>query len=110
MTLSRRLRGIPSRRGISANSRKLTNSEESAILQYIIDLDLRAFPPRLSMVEDMANILLATRNASDVSDIQRVRVKWASNFVKRQPQLRIRLNRRIDFQRVQNEDPKEYSE
>jgi len=109
-TLSRRLRGTPARHDISANSRKLTNSEESAILEQIIDLDSRAFPPRLSAVEDMANILLATRNASDASDPQRVGVKWASNFVKRQPQLRIRLNRRIDYQRVQNEDPKQYSE
>ena len=109
-TLGKRLRGIPARRDISANSRKLTNSEESAILQYIIELDSPAFPPRLSMVEDMANILLATRNASDASNIQRVGVKWASNFVKRQPQLQTRLNRRIDYQRAQNEDPKQYSE
>ena len=58
-----------SRRDILANSRKLTDSEESVITQYIINLDLRVFPPRLSMVEDMANLLLAIRNASDISDI-----------------------------------------
>jgi hypothetical protein len=100
VTLGKRLRGIPVRRDISANSRKLTNSEESAILQYIIKLDSRTFPPRLSMVEDMANILLATRNTSDALDILRVKVKWALNFVKRQLQLRTRLNRRINYQRV----------
>ena len=109
-TLRTRRQGISSRRDITANSRKLTNSEESALIQYIIDLDLRAFPPRLSAIEDMANQLLATRNALDASDLQRVGVNWASNFVKRQPQLRTRLNRRIDYQRVQNEDPKQYSE
>jgi hypothetical protein len=58
-TISQRLRGRTSRRDISANSRKLTDSEEKVIVQYIIDLDSRAFPPRLSGVEDMANLLLA---------------------------------------------------
>jgi hypothetical protein len=67
VTLTYRLRGMPSRRDIPANSRKLTNSEESAIIQYILDLDLRTFLPRLSEVEDMANLLLATRSASDAS-------------------------------------------
>ena len=60
--LSRRRRGIQPRRDISANSRKLTNLEESVLIQYILDLSTKGFPPRLSMVEDMANRLLATRN------------------------------------------------
>ena len=102
VTLGRRQRGLPSRRDVPINSRKLTNSEESAIVQYILDLDSRAFPPRLSGVEDMANRLLADRDAG------RVGINWASNFVQRQPQLKTRLNRRIDYQRVQCEDPVRY--
>jgi hypothetical protein len=58
-TLQDRINGTSSRRDILANSRKLTDSEESVLVQYIIDLDSRAFPPRLSGVEDMANLLLA---------------------------------------------------
>jgi hypothetical protein len=114
VTLGRRLAGKPTRPESSANLRKLTNSEESAIVQYIIELDLRAFPPRISAVEDMANLLLAIRNASDASDASTpppiVGVNWAPKFIKRQPQLRMRLNRRIDYQRVQNEDPAQYKE
>jgi hypothetical protein len=45
------------------NSRKLTNLEESTIVEYILDLDSRSFPPRLSGVQDMANRLLADRDA-----------------------------------------------
>jgi hypothetical protein len=109
-TLRARKAGQPSRRDIPANSRKLTNSEESAIVQYILDLDSRAFSPRLSEVEDMANLLLATRNASDASDASlRVGPSWTARFIKRQPQLRTRLNRRIDYQRVQCEDPVQYN-
>ena len=53
-----RLKRHPSRHDTVANSKKLTASEEKVLLEYIIDLDSRAFPPKLCGVEDMANILL----------------------------------------------------
>ena len=64
--LSRRRRGMQPRRDIIANSRKLTNLEESVLVQYILDLATKGFPPQLSIVEDMANRLLATRDAPRV--------------------------------------------
>src|ERR1700761_61426 len=97
--LSRRRHGIQPRRHISANSRKLTDLEESVLVQYILDLAAKGFPPRLSIVEDMANRLLATRDAP------RVGTRWASNFVKRRPELRTRLQRKYDYQRAKCEDP-----
>jgi hypothetical protein len=97
--LVRRRRGICVRRDIPANSRKLTDLEESVILQYILDLDSRSFPPRLSGVEDMANRLLVERNAS------RVGKRWASNFVARYPELKTCFSRRYDYQRALCEDP-----
>ena len=68
-TLYERLQGISSRRSLPANSRKLTDSEENAIIQYILDLDSQAFPLRISGVEDMANRLLAERNVSGASRV-----------------------------------------
>ena len=61
--LSSRKLGIRPRRDIPANSRKLTDLEESVLVQHILDLATKGFPPRLSIVEDMANRLLATRDA-----------------------------------------------
>ena len=90
-TLSRRQRGKASRRDHGRKSRKLTELEESTIVQYIIDLDSRSFPPRLIEVEDMANRLLADRDAP------RVGTRWATNFIKRQPDLRTRSFRRLDY-------------
>jgi hypothetical protein len=52
---------------IPANSRKLTNLEEMAIVYNMIELSERAFPPGLSGVEDMANHLLHERDAPPVS-------------------------------------------
>ena len=97
--LSRRKRGMQSRRDISANSRKLNDLEEKTIVQYILNLDSQGFPPQLSGVEDMANRLLVERDAS------RVGKNWASNFVRRHPELQTRLNRKYDYQRAKCEDP-----
>jgi hypothetical protein len=64
--LGRRLQGIPSRRDILANSRKLTDLEESVLVQYILDLAAKGFPPWVSVVEDIANRLLATHDTLHV--------------------------------------------
>ncbi len=68
-TLRRRRAGKPARRDIPANSRKLTDLEEKVIVDYIIDLVSRAFPPRLLGVEDMANQLLRARDAPPVGKL-----------------------------------------
>jgi hypothetical protein len=99
-TIRRRRDGRHARRDIPANSRKLTDLEEEAIVQYILELCARSFPPRLCDVEDMANQLLRARDASDVGK------RWAINFVKRQPDLRTRFSRKYDCQRAKCEDPK----
>jgi hypothetical protein len=46
----------------------------------------------------MANRLLAGRNASPVGK------RWAINFIKRQPELKTRFQRRYDYQRAKCED------
>ena len=57
-TLKRRRDGTTARRDTLSPMRKLTILEEETIVQFIIELCTRAFPPRLSGVEDMANQLL----------------------------------------------------
>jgi len=98
-TLARRQTGIASRTDSPPNSIKLTELEEETIVNYILDLDARAYPPRLSEVREMANLLLDERVAL------RVGPRWASRFVKRQPLLQTRFFRKYDYQRAQCEDP-----
>ncbi|RKK99344.1 hypothetical protein BFJ70_g17514 [Fusarium oxysporum] len=98
-TTVRRQKGIQSRRETIPNSRRLSDLEEQIIIQFILELHARGFPPRLRGVEEMANRLLADRNASPVGK------RWASNFVKRQPELKTRFQRRYDYQRAKCEDP-----
>ena len=65
-TLYRRQKGVQSRRDWIPKSRKLSDLEEQIIIQFILDLDSRGFPPRLRGVEEMANRLLAERDAPAV--------------------------------------------
>jgi hypothetical protein len=99
-TLARRRKGIQSRADIIPNSRKLNPIEEEVIVRRVLDLYEQGFSPGYDIVKDMANLLLTTRNAS------RVGPRWASNFVRRQPELRTRWSRPYDYQRAKCEDPK----
>jgi hypothetical protein len=98
-SLWRRYHGIAARCDLVPKSRKLSDLEEQIVIQFILDLDSRGFPPRLRGVEEMANRLLADRGASPVGKC------WASRFVKRQPELKTRFCRKYDYQRAKCEDP-----
>ena len=98
-TLSDRLAGTPSRRDCTPNSMKLTSTEELVIVQHILKLDERGYPPRLADVEDMANSLLAERHQLPVGK------NWAGAFVKRRPELTVKFNRKYDYKRALCEDP-----
>ena len=90
-TLQNRRAGRLARRDTRPNSCKLTDLEEQTIVRYILELNTRSFPPRLSGVEDMANQLLRVRDAPPVGKL------WAHRFVQRQPELRTRYARKYDY-------------
>ena len=91
VTLQRRRDGRAAKRDTQPPCQRLTSYEEDSIIQYVIDLDARSFPPRLSGVREMADRLLRERDAP------RVGINWASTFVRRRSELRTRFNRRIDY-------------
>ena len=78
----------------------LDKTEEEVIIQHILDLVERGFPPRLTDVAIMANSLRAGRNLGHVG------LNWPSTFVKRQPELIVKFNRKYDYKRALCEDPK----
>jgi hypothetical protein len=85
-TLADRHAGMASQRDWKPKSKRLLETEEQVIIQHILDLDSRGFPPRLATVKDMADSLLAARHQDPVG------VKWAGNFVRRTPELKIKFN------------------
>jgi hypothetical protein len=98
-TLLDRMNNRPCREELRVNDHKLDPIEEQTLIRYIIDQDVRGFPLRLSGVEDMANLLLASRDGKPVGK------HWARRFVDTQPTLKTRFNRPYDYQRALCEDP-----
>jgi len=98
-TIRHRRDGRTARRDTRPTLTNLTESEEQAVVQYVLELATRSFPPRLRGVEEMANELLRVRDAPPVGKL------WAHRFVKRQPELRTRCVRKYDYQRAKCEDP-----
>lgn len=65
-SLKRRIDGILPQAGRSNVNANLTNAEKEVIIQYILDLNSRGFSPKKAEVENMANLLLAKRDAPPV--------------------------------------------
>jgi hypothetical protein len=63
-------------------------TEEVAIVRHVLKLVEQGYPPRLADVEEMANSLLEIRNQKPVGK------RWAANFGKRRPELKVKFNRK----------------
>jgi hypothetical protein len=60
-TLRTRLRGILPRHETTPVNVKMSPLEEQSLVQWILDLDQRGFPPQIIDVRRMADVLLAAR-------------------------------------------------
>src|SRR5438477_5776379 len=81
-TLRHRLSGRTPRAEAPPNGMRLTKLEEAAIVERILDLDSRGFPLTKAILRDMANKLLAERDAGTMGK------NWPDNFVKRKEELK----------------------
>lgn len=98
-SIDRRRAGTRSTRDTHPKSSNLTKVEEQTLVKYIRKFDQQGSSPTLRWVEDMANQLRAARDADPVGP------RWASNFVKREPGVKSRINRQRDRQRILCSDP-----
>ena len=74
-TLYYRMNGRTLRDDSHNGRQKLTNSEEDVIVQHILDLDKRGFPPRIPNIKNMANLFLEKRNGERVGKL------WMARFI-----------------------------
>jgi hypothetical protein len=103
-TLRDHLNGLIPKHESNARKRKLKLSEEQALVQWILDLDQRGFPPQLIDVRRMADYLLAARGQNPPP--QPVGKNWVSRFINTQSELKTQWNRKFHSQRAKCEDPK----
>ena len=105
-TLTNRLRGQPTLQQSRMANRKLLPTEEEALFQWVISMGERGFPPRISAVRKMADILLSTRTESLANTSPIVSENWVRKFINRHEQLQSKYTRKYDYQRALCEDPK----
>ena len=87
-TLADRLRGQPTRQQSQIVNRKLLPTEEEALLQWVLSMGERGFPPWISAVHKMADILLSARAASPVDALPTIGENWVHRFINCHEQLR----------------------
>ena len=105
-TLTRRHNGTLSRADSTSTQLKLTQTEETTLVQWILDMDTRGISPTQALVREMAELLL-TERVQGASTIQPTIGRcWVYRFIKRYPELESRYNRKYDYQRAKYEDPK----
>ena len=92
-TLHTRIYGVQPRSETASVNRKLSATEEQSLVQWILDLDRRGFPPHIIDVRRMADALLAARGQDPPP--QPVGKKWVSRFIQSQPELQTKWTRRF---------------
>ena len=102
-TLQTRLQGVQPRSEIPSTRRKLLPIEEQSLVQWILDLDRRGFPPYIIDVRRMADALLAARGQDPPP--APIGKNWVSRFIQNQPELQTKWSRRLNSQRASCEDP-----
>ncbi|KAL5371278.1 hypothetical protein PMIN06_013181 [Paraphaeosphaeria minitans] len=102
-TLHDRVHGTQPQAQANAQKRKLHPTEEQALVEWILDLDQRGFPALIIDVRRMADHLLAARGQDPPPQL--VGKNWVSRFIKTQPELQTKWDRKLHSQRALCEDP-----
>ena len=98
LTLHTRVHSTQPRLELRSVNRKLSSIEEQSLVQWILDLDRRGFPPHIIDVRRMADALLAARGQDPPP--QPVGKKWVSRFIQSQLELQTKWSRRLNSQRA----------
>jgi len=104
-TLTRRLEGTTSRSDFTHPNRKLTQTEEAALIKWILSLDTRGVPPTQALVQQMAELLLRERVQNASIKETTIGQNWVYRFVTRYPEIKSRYSRKYDYKRAKCEDP-----
>jgi DDE superfamily endonuclease/helix-turn-helix, Psq domain/Tc5 transposase DNA-binding domain len=104
-TLYRRVNGCPARRDTRPASCKLTQTEESTLVEWVLSMDRRGLAPTTDIVHQMANLLLQKRSQNQANPPPTIGQRWVYNLVRRHKALKSNFNRKYDYQRAKCEDP-----
>jgi hypothetical protein len=104
-TLYRRVNGCPARRDTRPASCKLTQTEESTLVEWVLSMDRRGLAPTTDIVHQIANLLLQKRSQNQANPPPTIGQRWVYNLVRQHKALKSNFNRKYDYQRAKCEDP-----
>lgn len=105
MSLTRRYRGTPSRADFTSPNLKLTQTEETVLIQQILSIDIYRISPTQVLVKEIAELLLA-EHIQVVSAVQpKIGQYWVYCFINQYSELKSQYNRKYNYQRAKYEDP-----
>ena len=104
-TLTRRLEGTTSRSDFTHPNRKLTQTKETALVEWILSLDTRGIPPTQALVQEMAELLFRERVQNASIEETTLGQRWVYRFITRHPEIKSRYSRKYDYKRAKCEDP-----
>ena len=87
-TLRRQLQGVASCSEKAANCQKLSNTGESTLLSWILDMDKCGLPLQLSTIHHLAQLLVSARHGS--SQPVTIGESWVNSncYIQRHPELK----------------------
>ena len=88
----------------NAKKQNLQLSEEQSLVQWILKLNRRGFPPQIINVRQMADVLLTTYSQNPPP--QPVGKNWVLQFINAQPKLQTKWNYKFHLQYAKCEDLK----
>lgn len=106
-TLTHRLSGRQNRTNVHMRQRKLTEAEESVLIEWIEHLISLGFPPRHDMLRDIVNNLLKARLTRDASYDQTITYQpigknWITRYLANTPRFKSVFSRQLDRSRALN--------
>ena len=100
-SLSNYISGRTNKKAANLKKHLLQDSEETALVQWILAMDKRGLPPRHSTVRSMANLLLQKRGDENSKTVGK---NWISSFIKRHEELKSKFVRKFNYKRSLCED------
>ena len=104
-TLTRRYKGTALRSNSRSPYYKLTQTEETVLINWILSLDTCRIPPIQVLVQQMAELLLTERVQNASIEQTTLGKNWVYRFITRHPEIKSRYSRKYDYKRAKCKDP-----
>ena len=102
-TLHHQLQGVASHSEKASNCQKLSNTEESTLLSWILDMDKHGLPLQLSTICHLAQLFDSTHHGPLSSQPVTIGENWVNCYIQCHPELKSKYTWKYDYQHAKCE-------